>query len=784
MLLIKKEYGNNLVPAFPPKKIFTLTPADVEQRREQLEKYMQAVRQDPMLGASEMFNSFLRKAQQETQQIPTEEVCLEIYLSNGQKVKVNILTSDQTEDVLEAVASKLDLPDDLVGYFSLFLVREGMDGGLTSSTYSSTRRVLYYFHLRVLYYSDKLQVLYLLYISEGILLRYKLRGYRHVYNSEVLYTTAQRYSTYSTLQDSTTLNAQAQGTLLLYRLKVLLLIYSSAVLYALQLKVTLLLLQLSGTPTTLQIKVTLLLSSRGTYSTTLHSDELYYSPAQSTLLLYSSEVLYTLQLQRYSTASEVIYYSNTAQEYSLLYAKLKVLYYSQLKYSTTRTSQMYSTLKYSTTLQASEYFLHSNSSEVLYYSNSSEVLYYSTLRVLYYRTAQSSSTTLNSSSYFYYSTAQVTLLLYSSELRGTRQLRGTLHSSNRSGGYSTAQAQRTLDSISSEYAIYTTTPGTYYSTAHEGLYYSQPRSLHSSTLHSTPGLYYSTAREVLYDSQLIGTRLLYAQKGLDYSTTPIYSTTLTLYISGRGTLRLYNSEVLYYSNAHRCTPYYSPLKYLRLNYSHSSEVLYYATAPGTTTIYSSMYSTNSKTAQRYIDSTAQRYFYSHSAEVSTAQSTHYSSRAQRGNSRLLYSSEVLTLYSSGYSTTLHSEGTLLLYRSRDTLQRKYRYYPPTPTQPEGLYISRVLYFTHSSEYLYSSEVPRLLYSVRGPTLSAQRGTLQLDGTTLTTLRSSEYSTTLQLREVSTLLQLRGRYYSTAQKVLYDSTLRGTLLILAAHEVLY
>lgn len=39
---LKKEYGSNVVPAFPPKKIFTLTPAEVEQRREQLEKYMQA----------------------------------------------------------------------------------------------------------------------------------------------------------------------------------------------------------------------------------------------------------------------------------------------------------------------------------------------------------------------------------------------------------------------------------------------------------------------------------------------------------------------------------------------------------------------------------------------------------------------------------------------------------------------------------------------------------------------------------------------------------------------
>ncbi|MEJ1287209.1 sorting nexin 17 [Cricetulus griseus] len=128
---LRKEYGANVLPAFPPKKLFSLTPAEVEQRREQLEKYMQAVRQDPLLGSSETFNSFLRRAQQETQQVPTEEVSLEVLLSNGQKVLVNVLTSDQTEDVLEAVAAKLDLPDDLIGYFSLFLVREKEDGSFS-----------------------------------------------------------------------------------------------------------------------------------------------------------------------------------------------------------------------------------------------------------------------------------------------------------------------------------------------------------------------------------------------------------------------------------------------------------------------------------------------------------------------------------------------------------------------------------------------------------------------------------------------------------------------------
>uniref|UniRef100_A0A286XQB5 Sorting nexin 17 n=5 Tax=Eutheria TaxID=9347 RepID=A0A286XQB5_CAVPO len=47
--VLRKEYGANVLPAFPPKKLFSLTPAEVEQRREQLEKYMQAVRQDPLL---------------------------------------------------------------------------------------------------------------------------------------------------------------------------------------------------------------------------------------------------------------------------------------------------------------------------------------------------------------------------------------------------------------------------------------------------------------------------------------------------------------------------------------------------------------------------------------------------------------------------------------------------------------------------------------------------------------------------------------------------------------
>jgi len=55
---------------------------------------------------------------QETQQIPTEDVALDICLSNGQKVTVNILTSDQTEDVLDVSVRVCSVKDNINTQFS------------------------------------------------------------------------------------------------------------------------------------------------------------------------------------------------------------------------------------------------------------------------------------------------------------------------------------------------------------------------------------------------------------------------------------------------------------------------------------------------------------------------------------------------------------------------------------------------------------------------------------------------------------------------------------------
>ncbi|XP_035659634.1 sorting nexin-17-like [Branchiostoma floridae] len=128
---MKKEFGQANLPPFPPKKLplFTLTPQQIEERREQLERYIQIVSQDPEIIGSDVFNSFLNQAQQETQKAEPESVELDVFLMNGHKISVSIMSTDQTDDVLETVASQIELSDDFVYYFALFLVKKEKDGG-------------------------------------------------------------------------------------------------------------------------------------------------------------------------------------------------------------------------------------------------------------------------------------------------------------------------------------------------------------------------------------------------------------------------------------------------------------------------------------------------------------------------------------------------------------------------------------------------------------------------------------------------------------------------------
>lgn len=128
---LKKEFGVNNLPSFPPKKYLPLTPLQLEERRDQLEKYIQTISQTPKLVGSDLFNGFLLSAQQETSSEESQEVSLDVFLMNGFKITLKILSTERSDQVLEKVCQNIHLSSEFVYYFSLFLIKREDDGDLT-----------------------------------------------------------------------------------------------------------------------------------------------------------------------------------------------------------------------------------------------------------------------------------------------------------------------------------------------------------------------------------------------------------------------------------------------------------------------------------------------------------------------------------------------------------------------------------------------------------------------------------------------------------------------------
>lgn len=60
---LRKAFGPRITAKFPPRKLLSLTPVQVEERREQLEKYLQEVCQDHAITLSSLFTGFFLNAQ-------------------------------------------------------------------------------------------------------------------------------------------------------------------------------------------------------------------------------------------------------------------------------------------------------------------------------------------------------------------------------------------------------------------------------------------------------------------------------------------------------------------------------------------------------------------------------------------------------------------------------------------------------------------------------------------------------------------------------------------------
>ncbi|XP_053209321.1 sorting nexin-17-like [Panonychus citri] len=121
---LKKQFGSNSLPYFPPKRLLPLNQTQIEERRIQLEKYLQIISQDDRISKSDYFNSFLLHAQRETQNIAPEEITLDIYLMNWESIQVKTLKTDKSSILLETACRSIKLAPEMVNYFSLFIVRQ------------------------------------------------------------------------------------------------------------------------------------------------------------------------------------------------------------------------------------------------------------------------------------------------------------------------------------------------------------------------------------------------------------------------------------------------------------------------------------------------------------------------------------------------------------------------------------------------------------------------------------------------------------------------------------
>ncbi|XP_006760351.1 PREDICTED: sorting nexin-31 isoform X2 [Myotis davidii] len=127
---LRRVFGNCL-PPFPPKYYLAMTTSMANERRDQLEHYLQNVTVDPNMLRSDVFVEFLKRVQLNTFSITAKKAALDVLLPDGRSMEVEILTSDTAERVLEVVSHKIGLCRELLGYFGLFLIRFCKEGKLS-----------------------------------------------------------------------------------------------------------------------------------------------------------------------------------------------------------------------------------------------------------------------------------------------------------------------------------------------------------------------------------------------------------------------------------------------------------------------------------------------------------------------------------------------------------------------------------------------------------------------------------------------------------------------------
>lgn len=122
--MLKREFGTAAVGDFPSKTLFYVKKEDSTERRMLLQTFLQNVARVPAMVQGSTFQNFLLNAQSEVVRSADEDVQLEVLLPNGKTLHVDIVSTHQSDDVLETVCSVLGMNPDLTYYFALFLVED------------------------------------------------------------------------------------------------------------------------------------------------------------------------------------------------------------------------------------------------------------------------------------------------------------------------------------------------------------------------------------------------------------------------------------------------------------------------------------------------------------------------------------------------------------------------------------------------------------------------------------------------------------------------------------
>eukprot|EP01136_Pigoraptor_vietnamica_P017260 Opistho-1_new@62184 len=142
---VRRDFASVPLPKFPPKKMFALNKEQLEERRAQLEEFFQRIGDMGQIVASDVLKQFLVDAQRNSEEMPSEDCEISLFLCDDTEVKVSAKSTDRTEYVMKLFAEKVGLARGNEINFALYLTEGPSEGGAIMrivQPFESTHRAL------------------------------------------------------------------------------------------------------------------------------------------------------------------------------------------------------------------------------------------------------------------------------------------------------------------------------------------------------------------------------------------------------------------------------------------------------------------------------------------------------------------------------------------------------------------------------------------------------------------------------------------------------------------